>query len=135
MKILFVLLACLVVGCNQIDEIVITVDQEIMPGVFTGTAFVEVDGDSYHADVRFNVPILTRDLSEVSVPYTPPERGHIAVPDDVDEVWVTPHGSKFHWACWRTDDGAGEWVSLDEALGGGYDACGLCLDKSAVDRW
>lgn len=138
MKILISIIATLVLltGCYDIDEIVITIDEQVAPGQLLGDATIKIDGKVYVTDVRFNIPILTTDISEVVIPYTPPPpRGHIAIPDDVDEVWILEFGTKFHWSCWRTDEGSGRWINLDNAMGGGYDACALCLDVSAIDRW
>jgi len=131
MKNLLILLTCLVIaGCYNIDEIVITIDQEVEPGEFIGDAFVEIDGEVYKTNIKLHVPILNRDISEVDIPYIPPQSEIILVPEFGDEVWITPSGTKYHWSCWRTDSAIGEWVTLNITLSNKYHPCSSCLDKS-----
>jgi len=122
---------CLLTGCQDIDHLVITLDEEVEPGHYRGEVCAEVNGhtECEPVDLYFPDSIPESDSGIETEPVDRPD----GVPESVTEVYVTPSGTKFHWSCWRAQrSDRSAWIPIEDAIADGYTPCSLCLNSDSA---
>lgn len=135
----FVVLAILTlvfyVGCQDVDHLVITLDDEVSPGHYRGDACAQVNGVAECQEIDLYLPESALDTSTSSEPTEPVPDEPVAASEPQANpspalVFVTPSGTKYHWICWRWErSNVSDHIPLQQAIDGGYTPCSLCQRK------
>lgn len=130
------------VGCSPVTDIVVDIEPTQDGAIWNGNIRGLVDGNEFSGE--FTLIISPPANPDPSIPIVPDSDEAEPDPtDDVadadsadadpaipDRVWVTPSGTKYHWICWRTEKGDGEWVLRTETEN---EPCKTCLNLQAEE--
>lgn len=119
-------------GCNEVDDIIVAVQPTDDVNIWTGELTGKLDGKEFSGDFTLIMgSTLHPDPGIPSIPDDVPTVDIVADPAAPDQVWVTPSGRKYHWLCWRTETGSGEWVSIFETSNTPCAICGDLVDAES----